>query len=179
MTAVTVGTVRPVSSSDEETNTVESDDSGSAERLRLQRVEHVTDELRELLAETSEHCDELSAQLAEARKRRDGYQRALRQLTGEESPAAAAKPKQKPDQNWVPSERRLAQVWEAVRARDGVFSVSETAAVAGVANDTARRALLALRERELVRLTATRGQGGGQRYAVMPGAAEREVNGAA
>lgn len=160
---------------------MESDDSGSAERLRLQRVERITDELRELLAEVSGHCDELAAQLAEARKRRDGYQRALRQLTGEESPAAAAaKPKQKLDQqNWVLSEAKVAQVWEAVRARDGVFTVREAGEAAGVSNETARRALTALRERELMRLTARRSPGGGQLYAVMPGAAEREVDGAA
>lgn len=156
---------------------MESDDSGSAERLLLERVERVTDELRALLDEETSHCDELATRLAEARKRRDGYQRALRQLTGEEPPAATpTKPKPKP-QDWVLSQAKVDQVWEVVRARDGVFSVRETAEAAGVSNETARRALTALRERELVRLTASRSQGGGQRYAVMPGA--REVNGAA
>lgn len=156
---------------------MESDDSGSAERLLSQRVERITGELRELLDEESERCDELAARLAEARKRRDGYQRALRQLSGETPPAT--KPKPPPDPVWVPSERKLGQVWEAVRARDGVFSVSEVAEVTGASRETTRRALTALRERELLRLTAQRGAGGGQRFAVMPGAAEREVDGAA
>lgn len=143
------------------------------ERARSTR-EHIAGELRELLESEEELHDELAEQVAESRRRRDGFRRALEQLTGEPK-RAVAKGKAQAAARWTISDKKVAQVWEHVRRLDGTFTAASVAADApGLSPESARRALSLLRERELVRATGT-GRGGGTLLAVMPGAGEQEL----
>jgi uncharacterized membrane protein YccC len=142
------------------------------ERARSTR-EHIAGELRELLETEEELHDELAEQVADSRKRRDGYRRALEQLTGESKKPA---PKKSQAGRWTISDKKVAQVWEQVRRLDGTFTAASVAQdQPGLSPESARRALSLLRERELVRVTGT-GRGGGTLLAVMPGAGEQELS---
>lgn len=147
-------------------------------RARVTR-ERVIAELRDLLTDEQRIHDDLAEQLAAARTRRDGYQRALRELTGEPKRATTSKPKSSKDGSWVISDKKIATVWESVRHRTDTFTAANVAeGTPGLSPESARRALHVLRERELLRAAGT-GRGGGTLLAVMPGAGEQELADAA
>lgn len=148
------------------------------ERSRATR-ERITDELRELLLVEERLHDAMAEQLAEAKARRDGYRRALEQLTGEPRKKPGPKKATPNAGDWVVSDAKIAEVWELVRKRDDQFTAASVSKdVAGLSPETARRALNTLRERELIR-AAGKVRGGGIGLAVMPGAGELEATGAA
>jgi uncharacterized membrane protein YccC len=124
------------------------------------------EEAREAIA-TQEK--ELKTQISGLRAQRIALDRALaalKQAQGGRPP----KPKKdwgKTKQAWIPSQKILDSVLQALREH-GEMSVSAAAKAAGNAPETTRKALNVLRERELVRLSATRGPQNGAIYAPMP-----------
>lgn len=118
----------------------------------------------------------LSAQLEASRDRRRRLEKVVALLTGETDTRGGHGPKQ-PGKGWSISDGKIAEVWELVRHRTDSFTSGGLAsATPGLSPESARRALLILRERELLRIAGT-ARGGGSLLAIMPGAAELNSKG--
>jgi ribosomal protein S25 len=119
------------------------------------------DRLAELTAELREELWATERRVKQLRK-------ALEALDAQEpAKAEAPKPKQKKPKkhdrtNWTPRESTLGAVAAAMRAQTKPVSISETADLAGVAVDTARRSLDVLREQGEVRLVGIERRGPNQ-----------------
>lgn len=138
----------------------------------------IVDELTDLRNAEQALADELQRQSGEARARCANYQRAMDALGARKrTPAAKAKPKAAAKGPQPISDAKIAEVEQAVRKLmpKSPHKVGSVPAItAGFINDnsdfpheTARRALNALREREVLRVAGT-GKGGGVLFALMP-----------
>jgi CRP-like cAMP-binding protein len=135
----------------------------------------IVDELRELRENEARIIRELTAQLGEAKARRDSYERAAAALAGQTRPAPKA-PKSTGGgrkYNWHISDGKVAEIEARIRELaptidDGRFTAAligrETP---GMSPETVRRAIAVLREREVVR-AAGAARGGGTYFALMP-----------
>jgi response regulator of citrate/malate metabolism len=106
---------------------------------------------------------ELTTQLREelwaAERRVKQLQKALDALDPPKA-EAKAKPAPKPRRtNWTPREGNVGMVANVMRVQTRPVSIAEVADLAGIANDTVRRCLNVLRDREEVRLAGTEKRG--------------------
>ena len=127
----------------------------------------------------AERLAQIDAALAELEPLRDEQKRltgALRAIAPEHprverAPKPGPKPRTKPaDRGWSVSQGKLDAVLEAMRVLGEPASATTIAERAGIAGETARKALGALRDDELVRVAGTANGPGGTRrlYALMP-----------
>jgi response regulator of citrate/malate metabolism len=125
--------------------------------------------LHAALEQTNRRASELESELAHVLAEARNLRRALEALDAAIDPKAArakaAKSKPK-SSNSGPSPETLKRVLAVVHSRAQV-TAPQAAELAGISKHTARRALVALRDRELVRV-AGRSRGGGDVYAPMP-----------
>ena len=133
-------------------------------------LERHAQELRGMLEREAHELERLKAKLDEVRKRHARVQRAIDVLSGETSQAKAARTRMRtPRSNdWHVSAEKIEQVWQHVRGRTQPFSVNGLAAeLDGISNESTRKAMNVLRERELVRVTGA-ARGGGNLLLPMP-----------
>lgn len=141
--------------------------------------DEVLADLRALTERERNEIEPLEALLSSKRAHLKQLERALAALSGEETPKPQApKPKSRASRamsgGWQISDQRIALVWGLIRHRTDTFTVNRLSTdTPGISNESMRRAINVLREREYVRAVG-RGRGGGTLVAVMPGAADRE-----
>jgi hypothetical protein len=143
-----------------------------------------TSDMRRLLAAELDGRDHLEKLLEQSKERERRLTRAIAILDGgttSSSPKAAAskptaKPKPKTNENWTVSEETVERVLDAFKryAVDHPDPFTQTTLATwmgeqgeGIGGETIRRAMTALRDREIVRKCGTT-RGGGALWALMP-----------
>lgn len=129
--------------------------------------------LTRLLELADEEEAQRRAELERIQADRRRIKRALDSLTGQQTTPVAASSKRKQQRDWTLSEAKIQQVWEIIRTLPDEFCGSDLRKL-GFSPEVARRSLLTLRERELIRVTRSL-RGGGKAYKLMPGAADIET----
>lgn len=135
-----------------------------------------TERIREALEREQAHRARLTEWVDACAQRERRLRRALDALTATTAPAPG-RPRgtaKRSTNQWTVSEPVLETVWAAIRDQgpDARFTVPEIAPRAGHSREAVRRALMALREREQVRVTKPGGRGVTTVFALMPGATE-------
>jgi hypothetical protein len=111
---------------------------------------------------------ELTTLLDASRKRSRAMSKALDSLDG--GPAAKPKPKSsKNGHEWTVSEAKIQEVVNIMRGTGEPMTAASLGKHDGLSPESARRALLHLRDREVVRFVR-KGRGGGDLFALMPDA---------
>lgn len=133
------------------------------------RLPAITDALSVLLEQEEQAVVTAQAALDEAKARRVKIQRALDALEGTPKTTRPSRPKKK-QQGWAVSEAKVELIRGLIVGRAEPVSTAELADESGVTKDTVRKALMTLRERDVIRLSGTRpGRGGGTKlYLSMP-----------
>ena len=128
------------------------------------RLALIVAELQEELAQEDAAVGQAEAALAEARGRRAKIQRAIDVLN------ATPKGKRPASKGWNIGEEKVSQVQSFMEVRQEPITVPELATEIGISRESARRSLMVLRDRDLVRISGKRpGRGGGQKlYLPMP-----------
>lgn len=135
----------------------------------------------DLLVERLAQIDERLADLEPLRDERKRLVAALGAIAPEHpriAPATPAAPARRPGkerQRWNVSERKRGQALEALRALGEPVSTAVVAQRAGMARETARKALEVMRDDEIVRVAGTKQVAGHpvKLYAPMPEAGDR------
>ena len=128
------------------------------------RLALIVTELQAELATEDAAVGQAEAALAEARGKRAKIQRAIDVL---QSTPKAKRPASK---GWMIGEEKVSQVQSFMEVRQEPITVPELATEIGISRESARRSLMVLRDRDLVRISGKRpGRGGGQKlYLPMP-----------
>lgn len=122
------------------------------------RLALIVEELQAELAAEDAAVGHAEAALAEARGRRARIQRAIDTLQ------ATPKVKRPAAKGWIIGEEKVSQVQSFMAVRTEPITVPELALEIGISRESARRSLMVLRERDLVRQSGKRpGRGGGQK----------------
>lgn len=134
------------------------------------RLPAITDALSVLLEQEEQAVITAQAALDEAKARRVKIQRALDALEGTPKTTRPSRPRKKQQGGWVVSEAKVELIQGLIMGRTEPVSTNELAAESGVTKDTVRKALLTLRDRDVIRMAGTRpGRGGGTKlYLSMP-----------
>jgi CRP-like cAMP-binding protein len=141
----------------------------------VQTRESVADSVRQLLADEERRYQALKAQAEESRQRTEHLRKALEHLTAETGrpakPAPKAKVAERPSY-YRPKQSSLDAVLTVLREAEGPLSTKAVAQASGISGETVTRALRALREDELIRMSGGMGKRG-TTYAPMPDVAAR------
>jgi len=136
-------------------------------------LEHHVKGLRELADAVEAEALALEHALSGKRAEAARLRRALDALTGQPRVSKAHGDKE----GWVVSDKKVAQIWEAIRRHDDEWTPTQIRQETGTSAEAVRRSVTRLREAEYIRAVGVT-KGGGRRYRVMPGAAERDWHGA-
>lgn len=132
--------------------------------------------LQGLFEEQEKEEERLTGLLQDVQKKRKRYKRALDDLAGARDETQKSKRASgKSGHDWNISEEKLQEVWtrinELVGPEDKFTGTDIGKQSPGLSSEAIRRAMVVLRERELLRKAGT-GRGGSTFYALMPNAAE-------
>ena len=140
-------------------------------------MEEEAKRLAQVLIRAEAEAADIKIKLMEAEADVRSIRKAMEALTGEAPAKTASKSLRKSRDNnrWQISEAKIQEVWNIVRAIDDETFTTNSVATAqpGLSQESARRALDILRERQLIRL-AGKARGGGKLLAIMPGAEDTD-----
>jgi response regulator of citrate/malate metabolism len=136
------------------------DNGAEPDRLAL-----IVEDLQAELARGAGAVEAAQAALAEAKAKQLRIRRAIDTLTGVKA-KAASRPAKKGD--WVIGEDKVQRVQALIATKSEPVTSRELATEIGISNDSVRRALELLRERDLVGYRGVRGRGGAKLYMAMP-----------